>query len=92
MRAAALHLAFAGLGARHAVSGAYVDNAASLGVSRKLGYRDDGVELHAVRGAAATLQRLRLSAADWEAHRAVDVRIEGLEECLPMFGLRGPSR
>lgn len=87
MRAAALHLAFAGLGARHAVSGAYVDNEASLGVSRKLGYRDDGVELHAVRGAAATLQRLRLSAADWEAHRAVDVRIEGLEACLPLFGL-----
>jgi RimJ/RimL family protein N-acetyltransferase len=91
MRAAALHLAFAGLGARHAVSGAYVENAASLGVSRKLGYRDDGVELHAVRGAQATLQRLRLTEADWEAHRTVDVRIEGLEDCLPMFGLRGPK-
>lgn len=87
MRAAVLHLAFAGLGARHAVSGAYTDNSASLAVSRKLGYRDDGVEHHAVRGKDATLQRLRLSREDWQAHRTIDVRIEGLEACLPMFGL-----
>jgi RimJ/RimL family protein N-acetyltransferase len=39
MRAAALHLAFERLGAQHATSGAFEDNAASLGVSRKLGYR-----------------------------------------------------
>ncbi len=89
MRAAVLHLAFAALGARHAVSGAYTDNAASLGISRKLGYRDDGVEHHAVRGADATLQRLRLTRADWEVHRSVEVRIEGLEECLALFGLAG---
>ena len=87
MRAAVLHLAFAGLGARYAVSGAYVDNAASLGVSRKLGYRDDGVEHHAVRGTDATLRRLRLTRADWQAHRSVEVRIDGLEACLPMFGV-----
>jgi RimJ/RimL family protein N-acetyltransferase len=85
MRAAVLHLAFAGLGAHHAVSGAYVDNAASLAVSRKLGYRDDGIEHHAVRGEAATLQRLRLTRADWQARRS-EVRIDGLEACLPMFG------
>ncbi len=42
MRAAVLHLAFAGLGAQHAVSGAHDHNTASLTVSRKLGYRDDG--------------------------------------------------
>jgi len=87
MRAAVLHLAFAGLDARHATSGAYTDNAASLGVSRKLGYRDDGVEHHCVRGVDATLQRLRLTRADWEAHRSTEVRIAGLEPCLPMFGL-----
>lgn len=87
MRAAVLHLAFAGLGARHAVSGAYVDNAASLGVSRKLGYRDDGVEHHAVRGTDATLQRLRLTREVWETHRSTEVRIDGLDACLPLFGL-----
>jgi RimJ/RimL family protein N-acetyltransferase len=87
MRAAILHLAFAGLGARYAVSGAYVDNAASLAVSRKLGYRDDGIEHHAVRGTGAKLQRLRLTLADWQARRSIEVRIGGLEAALPMFGI-----
>lgn len=91
MRAAVLHLAFAGLGARHAVSGAYIDNAASLGISRKLGYRGDGVEHHAVRGKDATLQRLRLSCDDWQVHRSVEVHVDGLEGCLPMFGVPSPG-
>lgn len=50
MRAAVLHLALDGLGAQRAVSAAFEDNPASLGVSRKLGYRDDGIEWHVVRG------------------------------------------
>ena len=44
MRAAVLHLAFAGLGAAEAVSGAFDDNAQSLRVSEKLGYEFDGIE------------------------------------------------
>ena len=87
MRAAVLELAFAGLGARYAVSGAYTDNEASLAVSRKLGYRDDGIEHHAVRGKDATLQRLRLGRADWQARRSVEVRVNGLDACLSMFGV-----
>lgn len=91
MRAAVLHLAFAGLGADCAVSGAFTDNAASLGVSRKLGYADDGIELNARRGQAAETQRLRLDRKTWEATRTVPVTIEGLEPCLPMFGVAGPG-
>lgn len=87
MRAAVLHLAFEGLGAEHAVSAAFEDNAASLGVSRKLGYRDDGVERDAVRGRPALTRRLRLTRADWQAARTVPVRIHGLQPCLPHFGL-----
>jgi RimJ/RimL family protein N-acetyltransferase len=87
MRAAVLHLAFAGLGARYAVSSAHIDNPASLGVSRRLGYREDGVEHHVVRGNDMTLQRLRLSREDWQEHSTTDVRIHGLEACLPMFGV-----
>ena len=87
MRAAVLHLAFEGLGAHHAVSGAFEDNAASLGVSRKLGYRDDGIERHVVRGHPATMQRLRLTWDAWQAARSVPVEIHGLEPCLPFFGL-----
>jgi RimJ/RimL family protein N-acetyltransferase len=87
MRAAVLHLAFDGLGARWAVSDAFEDNPASLGVSRKLGYRDDGIEWHLVRGRPALTRRLRLAQADWQAARMVPVQIHGLQPCLPFFGL-----
>jgi len=87
MRAAVLHLAFAGLGAESATSGAYQDNAASLAVSRKLGYGPDGIARHLVRGRPAVLVRLRLDRAAWEAARTVPVEIEGLEPCRPHFGV-----
>ncbi|RSM67541.1 GNAT family N-acetyltransferase [Actinoplanes sp. ATCC 53533] len=86
MRAAVLDLAFAGLGAQWAVSEAFATNAASYGVSRRLGYVDDGVARHVVRGEAVVGRRLRLDRAGWAAARTVDVRIEGLAPCLPMFG------
>lgn len=87
MRAAVLHLAFAGLGADEAVSAALRYNAASQGVSRKLGYALDGVERQIVRGEVAIDQRMRLTRAAWEQHRTVEVIIEGLDACRPMFGL-----
>ncbi|MFI6682461.1 GNAT family N-acetyltransferase [Streptomyces sp. NPDC050485] len=86
MRAAVLHLAFAGLGARGAVSAAMTDNPRSLGVSRRLGYRPDGIQTAVVRDRPVTLQRLRLARADWERHRTVDVRVEGLDGCRAAFG------
>jgi len=87
MRAAVLHLAFDGLGARWAISAAFEDNPASLGVSRKLGYRDDGVDWYQVRGRPELSRRLRLDRAGWEAARTVPVQIDGLPPCLPLFGL-----
>lgn len=86
MRAAVLALAFDGLGAEFAVSAAFFDNAASLAVSRRLGYTDDGIERHVVRGQARATRRLRLDRASWQAHRTIDVTISGLEPCLPFFG------
>ncbi|WP_433252469.1 GNAT family N-acetyltransferase [Streptosporangium sp. CA-135522] len=89
MRAAVLHLAFDGLGARHACSGAFFDNRASLAVSRKLGYRDDGVQIHSRRGEATELRRLRLSRDDWSTPAGFE--IHDLEPCLPLFGAAGAS-
>ena len=86
MRAAVLELAFAGLDARFATSEAFEDNHASYGVSRKLGYADDGITRHVVRGKAIAGRRLRLDRAGWEAARAVPVTIEGLDPCRSMFG------
>jgi RimJ/RimL family protein N-acetyltransferase len=87
MRAAVLHLAFAGLGAEEAISSAAEDNPASLGVSRKLGYAPDGVNRRVVRGAARVERRVRLTRAAWERHRTTPVTIDGLAPCLPLFGL-----
>lgn len=87
MRAAVAHLAFEGLGARSVISGAMLENARSLAVSRRIGYRPDGIEVLSVRGQARTIQRLRLERADWEAYRTVPVRVTGLEPCLELFGL-----
>ncbi|MFF3997736.1 GNAT family N-acetyltransferase [Streptomyces cyaneofuscatus] len=87
MRAAALHLAFEGLGARYAVSDARTDNAGSLGVSRRLGYEPDGLQIEVIRGEAVTLRRVRLDRAGWEKHRSVDVIVEGLDACRADFGV-----
>ncbi|HZC41187.1 MAG TPA: GNAT family N-acetyltransferase [Streptosporangiaceae bacterium] len=87
MRAAVLHLAFEGLGAEYAVSAAHADNLASLAVSRKLGYAEDGIERYVVRGRAVRGIRQRIDRAAWQAHRSVPVEITGLEPCLPSFGL-----
>ncbi|NUU23727.1 MAG: GNAT family N-acetyltransferase [Streptomycetaceae bacterium] len=88
MRAAVLHLAFAGLGAQWAVSSAFTDNPASLAVSRKFGYVEDGSEVFAGHdGRARTLRRVRIDRDAWERHRTVPVEIHGLAPCLDLFGL-----
>jgi len=91
MRAAALELAFDGLGAEYATSEAFEDNVASYAVSRKLGYVDNGVERHVIRGAPVVGRRLRLDRAGWAAARRIPVKVAGLEPCLPMFGLEPPT-
>jgi RimJ/RimL family protein N-acetyltransferase len=87
MRSAMLHFAFAGLGAEVAFSGAFVDNAASLGVSRSLSYVEDGLNVRNRQGVGTREVRFRLERTDWEKTRRQDVEIEGLEPCLAMFGL-----
>jgi RimJ/RimL family protein N-acetyltransferase len=88
MRAAVLHLAFAGLGAEWATSGSYDGNEASAGVSRRLGYREDGVKHVLVEDVRRTEQRWRLTRDDWEANRTHDVTVEGLDaDVLDMLGL-----
>ncbi|WP_017604215.1 GNAT family N-acetyltransferase [Nocardiopsis alkaliphila] len=90
MRAAVLHLAFEGLGALDAITGAFETSSASIGVSRKLGYRPDGVQYVQVRGERVRELRYRLSRQDWKRHRTVPVEIEGLEPALGHFGLGDP--
>ncbi|MEV6414964.1 GNAT family protein [Kribbella sp. NPDC051718] len=83
-RTALLHLAFAELGAEAALSEVFQDNHASQAVSRKLGYRPDGISRDALNGGAVISDRLRLTRADWR--QRTDVQVEGLEQCRSFFG------
>jgi RimJ/RimL family protein N-acetyltransferase len=87
MRVAILCLAFDGLGADSATSGAAEDNAASAGVSRKLGYSADGVDRVVAAGKVLVMRRFRLDRAAWQARRALDVEIDGLAACRADFGI-----
>jgi RimJ/RimL family protein N-acetyltransferase len=79
MRAAVLQLAFAGLGAQCARSDAYLDNPGSLGVSRRLGYREDGQRRTVRGGKVGVLQQLRLDVDDWARGLRPEVTLEGVE-------------
>lgn len=91
IRAAVLDFLFTGLGADYAVSASFDGNEPSAGVSRKLGYRADGIEHHVLRHERRVDRRWRLTREDWEAHRKHEVAIEGLDEdVLRALGL-GPD-
>jgi RimJ/RimL family protein N-acetyltransferase len=85
MRAAVLHFLFAGLGAERAISGAWHDNASSLGVSRALGYRENGEEYRMRRDEPDRLIHLLMTREEWEPTRRDDIEIVGLEGCIDML-------
>lgn len=87
MRSAVLHLAFVGLGAQRAETSAWQDNAASLGVTRALGYRPNGEGLDLRRDVYDRQLQFVLERADWQARRRDDIVIEGLDACIDFFGV-----
>jgi RimJ/RimL family protein N-acetyltransferase len=87
MRAAILHFGFEGLGALRADTGAVEGNDRSLGVTRALGYRDNGRAVKARDDERVICNEFCMERADWEPRRRDDITIEGLEPCLPLFGL-----
>ena len=86
MRAAVLHLAFEGLGAVEARSGAWNDNLVSHRVSQSLGYRQLEGALALRRGKPDRLVEFVLDRDTWLARRRNDIEITGLEPCLELFG------
>lgn len=90
MRAAALHLAFAGFGAVRATTGAWEDNPSSLAVTRRLGYRPNG-EVRSVRkGEAVPMHRFVMDRDDWEPTRRADIELVGAEAVAALFGTEQP--
>lgn len=91
MRAAVLQFAFDHLGATSAVSEAVHWNQPSLGVSRRLGYRDNGSTLVEARsGETEELQHVLLRREDFRSPDwSVDVR--GLAAALPLLVPEGST-
>lgn len=84
-RAGLLALAFDHLGATDATTEVFPDNHASQGVSRKLGYRPDGISRDARGREALVSDRLRLTVDRWDAAQHPAVTVEGLERARPLF-------
>jgi RimJ/RimL family protein N-acetyltransferase len=87
MRAAVVELAFRGLGAARAESSWLEGNAASRRGSEKLGYVETGVRTQTPRGEPVADHVVAIEREVWSC--PVPVEIEGLEPCLPLFGVSG---
>lgn len=88
MRAAVVQFGFDGLRAIDAFTSAYDDNDASLGVTRSLGYEDNGLGIKLRRDQRAEMLAFRMKREDWLKQRRTDIVIDGLDApCLEQFGL-----
>jgi RimJ/RimL family protein N-acetyltransferase len=85
MRAAVLTLAFDHLGAQVAITSAWDWNRPSLGVSRALGYVDNGWFTHDHLGTTGRQQRMVLERGAWDGS-PWPTEVRGLETCLGWFG------
>ncbi len=86
MRNAVLAFAFDGLEARRAETEAFLDNAASNGVTRSIGYEDNGLQELAPEGVPRLARRYRLTVEQWRSRPRPPVTIEGLDACRELFG------
>jgi len=87
MRRAICALVFDHLDGAEVTSGAFLDNPASLAVSRKVGYRDNGVQrLQRRPGELAEVQLLALS-PDHFVRGEHSLEVEGVEEFRRSIGL-----
>jgi RimJ/RimL family protein N-acetyltransferase len=86
MRLAVLHLVFDGFGADQALTAAYEDNPASLGVTRALGYRPLHTERVAREGEVAHQCWFSMDRDGFAAIRRDDIEVCGGEEVAALFG------
>jgi RimJ/RimL family protein N-acetyltransferase len=87
MRAATLHLGFAGFGAQRATTAAFVDNAPSLGVTRRLGYEPNGMSVNRRRDEAGEQRHFVLTRNAWAARRRDDIELVGVDAAREQLGI-----
>ncbi|MFE9601490.1 GNAT family N-acetyltransferase [Streptomyces hokutonensis] len=85
MRAAALHLAFASLGAERVTSTAFADNTASRRVSQKFGYTPNGVRRLVVDQHLVEAHDSVLTAEQWRTQAQQPIIVQGFDACRHMF-------
>ncbi|WP_130014560.1 GNAT family N-acetyltransferase [Serinicoccus sediminis] len=85
MRRMACALAFDHLGIERVTSAAYLDNPASLAVSRAVGYQDNGRTWVARQGESAEQQRFVLTPETFR--RGEPIRVEGAVAVRAFYGL-----
>ncbi|MFB9991935.1 GNAT family N-acetyltransferase [Deinococcus oregonensis] len=84
-RTALLQLAFEHLGAVAARTEVFQENAASQGVSKKLGYESDGISRDVLDGQVIVSDRLRLTRDQWQRVPHVAVTVTGFDQCQAYF-------
>lgn len=90
MRLMILTLFFDGLGGLRATTSAFADNAASNGVTRRVGYAENGTEVLAREGSPATSRTYVLDRAAWDArpaHLRLDVTLAGVDGAREQLGI-----
>ena len=86
MRAAVLGFAFDGLDAQVAETSAFLDNGPSNGVSRALGYEENGLGSLAPEGVPRVTQKFRMTAEGWRSRPRPALTIEGLDGIRELLG------
>ncbi|MEU0496884.1 GNAT family N-acetyltransferase [Mycobacterium sp. NPDC006124] len=87
MRQAALHLIFAGLDGDTAVTRAWHDNAASLGVTRSLPYSEREPVREPRRGSLDTMLVFTMDRLQWQTVARTDVQLGGIEPVREFLGI-----
>jgi RimJ/RimL family protein N-acetyltransferase len=87
LRMAALTLGFDGLRAEFARTAAWHDNAASLGVTRSLGYEQIGRRRARRRDQADEQLDFRMDRAHWATIRRDDITLHGVDRARTFLGL-----
>ena len=68
------------------MTSAFADNPASIGVTRSLGYQDNGSYTDSREGKAAQHLRFVLTRDRWEQYRRDDIQVSGFDPCRPLLG------
>ncbi|BBX06287.1 GNAT family N-acetyltransferase [Mycolicibacterium aichiense] len=86
LRQAALHLIFAGFDADVAITRAWHDNAASLGVTRSLPYTETVRTVEDRRGRPDTMVGFAMTPGRWATIRRDDIRLVGIDAVREQLG------